>query len=603
MPFSVPSFRRAVLFFLLELCVFFPLIWVVPSAQAAVSACSIRPNPEWTSTDKEVWEIICRGQRATLSAPLKDGSISTSAPIITKQFLEEIIYDFKYKKAIETRGVHITGAQISDPLDINYAFLSYPLALEKCRFNAAVSLRGVRIDGYLSFYGSTFLDDLNLSSMRIDGTLMLEHGTFKNVSIGHSRVQEQILLNHSTFQGSVRMDSIKTGSSVFLDSSTIKDSLDLHASEIGFDVNIKNSTIGMLDLGRSRVHGSVLIEGKDPANPLKEESKTTFKKVILQSAVIDHSVHIIGATITEEFRLGEMRVADPIVIRHTNMSKMCCPIDVTFSDIGGLSLDHLYLPSLDLSETVIRQPLELGLITWNKKATLFLRGTEIKTLIDDAESSWPMTIDLSGFVYSKFAAKPGTKSLSARSTMWINDWLSKQELYTPQPYVQLASVLRSEGQREKAEDILFESKERERSITQDIRTWIWLTAQWIMIGYGYHTILYPSLWAFAFALTGCLMLWRFQNPFKNPGSAPATSFLPLSIQNRFPSSWVIRVNQFFALLIYSLDRFLPAVKLREHFRPEIRPLGWLSYWFHFQQIMGYVVAAFFIAGLSGLIEK
>ena len=602
MPFSIHPSYRAVLFFLLELTFSFQLLWVVVPVAQAGGACPIPPNPEWTSTEKDVWEKLCKGNRATLSTPLKDGSISASAPIITRRFLNEIIHDFKYRKAIETIGVHITGAQINDSLDFYNAFLPYPLALESCRFNKAVSLRMARFDRYLSFLGSTFLDDLNLSSIRIDGTLVLEHGKFKNVNIGHSRVEEQILMKHSIVEGSVRMDSIKTGASVFLHSSTINGSFDLHASEIGFDVNIRDSTVGVLDLSRSRVHGSVLVGEKDQDSPSNQVVKTAFKAVNLNSAVIERGVHILEATIDEQFLLSQMRVTDPVGIGHSNLSKVPT-IDVTYSDFGGLSIDHVYLPSLDLSGTVIHQPLELGLITWNEKATLFLRGTEIKTLIDDANYSWPNTLDLSGFVYSKFAAKPGTNSLSTRPTDWLNNWLSKQLLYTPQPYVQLASVLRSEGQREKADDILFESKERERAITQDIPTWAWLTAQKIMIGYGYHTILYTSLWAFAFALLGCVMLLRFQNPFKIPGCCPASSFLPLPLEKWLPSRWVIVINQFFATLIYSLDRFLPAVKLREHTSPKILPSGWLSYWFHFQQLMGYVVAAFFIAGLSGLIEK
>lgn len=604
MPFTNRPFHRILLYFLFEISLIFliGLGLFAPFAHARGEACLIRPNPEWTSNEKQVWKTLCRGQRAILSTPSIDGSISTTAPIIRKEFLEEILLDFKYKKAIETRGVHITGAQISGPLDLSYASLSYPLDLEYCRFKEAVSLRGVRIDGYLSFYGSTFLVDLNLSSMRVDGTLVLERGTFKSVNIAHSRVQEQILMNASTFQGSVRMDSIKTGATVALRSSTIEGALDLHASDIGFDVSITNSTVGRLDLSRSRVHGSVSFGGKDIDNP-NQDGKAFFEKVSLINAEIENDLSIMSSTIGEEFLLTQIRVHKLVDIKYSNLSKM--PLaDLTFSDIGGLVIDHVYLPSLNLSGTAMHQPMELGLITWNENATLSLRGTEIKILIDDADSSWPNTIDLRGFVYSKaFSVSPGTKTLTARSSDWLKRWLSKQELYAPQPYVQLASVLRSEGHKDKAEEILFESKELERSLTKDIPTWIWLTAQKYLIGYGYRTIYYPILWAFGFALIGCLMLLRFQNPFNNANSSPATSFLPLPIENWLPYGLAALVNQFFATLVYSLDRFLPAVKLRERIHPTILPSGWLSYWFHFQQLMGYVVAAFFIAGLSGLIEK
>ena len=49
-------------------------------------------------------------------------------------------------------------------------------------------------------------------------------------------------------------------------------------------------------------------------------------------------------------------------------------------------------------------------------------------------------------------------------------------------------------------------------------------------------------------------------------------------------------------LVFTCRRFLGR-------RPSIQPSGWLSYWFHFQQLRGYGVTACFIAALSGLIER
>ena len=50
---------------------------------------------------------------------------------------------------------------------------------------------------------------------------------------------------------------------------------------------------------------------------------------------------------------------------------------------------------------------------------------------------------------------------------------------------------------------------------------------------------------------------------------------------------------------YSLDLLLPVVRLREqHYDIDLQ--GRVRYYFYVHQIMGYVLASFLIAGLSGL---
>ncbi len=50
---------------------------------------------------------------------------------------------------------------------------------------------------------------------------------------------------------------------------------------------------------------------------------------------------------------------------------------------------------------------------------------------------------------------------------------------------------------------------------------------------------------------------------------------------------------------YSLDMLLPIIQLRRrHYEVDLR--GIVRYYFYFHQIMGYVLASFLIAGLSGL---
>ena len=54
-----------------------------------------------------------------------------------------------------------------------------------------------------------------------------------------------------------------------------------------------------------------------------------------------------------------------------------------------------------------------------------------------------------------------------------------------------------------------------------------------------------------------------------------------------------------AKLFYSLDMLLPIVQL-ETYHADIVLSGIAKYYFYFQKLMGWVLASFIIAGLSGL---
>lgn len=51
---------------------------------------------------------------------------------------------------------------------------------------------------------------------------------------------------------------------------------------------------------------------------------------------------------------------------------------------------------------------------------------------------------------------------------------------------------------------------------------------------------------------------------------------------------------------YSLDLLLPIIRLREYHYEKVNVKGWARYYFYLHQLMGYLLAYFLIAGLSGL---
>jgi len=52
-------------------------------------------------------------------------------------------------------------------------------------------------------------------------------------------------------------------------------------------------------------------------------------------------------------------------------------------------------------------------------------------------------------------------------------------------------------------------------------------------------------------------------------------------------------------IAFSFDMLLPIVKLRDyHYTVDLK--GWARYYFYFHKLMGYLLASFLIAGLTGL---
>jgi hypothetical protein len=263
-------------------------------------------------------------------------------------------------------------------------------------------------------------------------------------------------------------------------------------------------------------------------------------------------------------------------------------ITLIFARIGGnLDVSISELPSLDLAGTQVRGEFALGseqhpAVRWRKGAKLTLRNTEVGA-VQDRLDAWPDKLDLEGFSYHRlggFAA--GSKDdMAARNIAWFKAWLAKHNSYSPQPYEQLAGVLLKAGHKEKANAILYESKERDRreGSGRAWREWLWLWVLKLSIGYGYGSVFWHIfVWTFGFTAFGEVVL-------RVTGQDAAKGL----------ATWPERI-------FFSLDMFLPVIHLREaHYKIDIE--GWARYWFFFHKFMGFFFASLLVAALSGLTPK
>jgi hypothetical protein len=253
------------------------------------------------------------------------------------------------------------------------------------------------------------------------------------------------------------------------------------------------------------------------------------------------------------------------------------PLDLIFSHMDELELGaSTFHRDVDITGAQIKHDLLLGSPSiarpnWPGSA-LILRNTTLDA-IQDLSNAWPARVDLNGFTYRSLGGihEGGTDRMLDRSVQWFKDWLAKGR-YSPQPYEQLATRLQSEGRPEAARDIRYTSKHLERPQAGFARR-LWLGMLDWFIGYGYH-LQRALFWVAGFLIAGIAVL-------------------RISGEGR-------RYNMPFGIA-YSFDMLLPIVRLREkHYQIDLK--SWARYYFYAHKIMGYVLASFLIAGLSGLVK-
>jgi hypothetical protein len=166
-----------------------------------------------------------------------------------------------------------------------------------------------------------------------------------------------------------------------------------------------------------------------------------------------------------------------------------------------------------------------------------------------------------------------------RQATWFIGWLAVDRPYTPQPYHQLANVMRAAGYPEKANTILYAGKQRElQEAWKKGNFWRAFGLQWLKwtIGFGLGYRFFRAVyWVLLLTLIGVLAL----------------QYSPTNLGLTFPAQFA-----------FSLDQLLPIIKLDES-HADISLSGWPCYYFYVHKIMGYILASFVVAGLAGVTRK
>lgn len=519
--------------------------------------------------------------------------------VLRPAFLESILLHEPYVGALTHRGIRIKGAWFIDPLDLSEATLTKPLGLYGCRFDKEVILSHLETPYWISLGGSAFNSTLSMHRLQVGGSLRLnKRASFHEVQLSGAIIGDVLDIQGSTFADTLDMNSLHVGTNLLMNDSSKFQAVTLSGANIEGEVAMKGSSFSStLFMTGMQVHGSIFME------------KASFAKVDFRGARIDGQVIMVGSTFSDTLDMEGLHVGDTLNLRRAQVTKDE-EVHLTFAKIdSNLDISGSLLPSLDLTGTQVKGEFRLSSnkdssVKWREGAQLVLRNTEVGSL-QDQQDAWPNQVVLEGFTYNRLGGLEGDgeSDLTRRDIRWVKEWLAKQQPFSPQPYEQLANVFLKVGHKEKAAAVLYESKERERTEVASRLDWLWLSLLKIFIGYGYHTIFCITLWVFVFTGIGTILLRISRdNPF-NSIWGNTSAVIPSMAYNYFPRSVASCVENYFPLISYSFDRFLPIIRLRESHYTKTELRGWLAYYFYFHQLMGFVLASLLIASITGLTTK
>ncbi len=564
----------------------------------------IPPHPDWSDAEKWVWEKICNGEIADFNIGKKyggkldpkkneiwnDANQNAQKRVLTSIFLETILTKEPYKSALTRRGVRIIGAWFKEEVDLTNADIDHELCLVKSRFDYGLDFNYLKTSSLISLQGSTFKGKVSMDKMHVNSYLVMSDGAVfegEVILIG-AKVGGQLPMVGSTFKSKVNMANLRVNSDLFVSNGAVfEGEVILIGAKVDGQLAMGGSTFkGKVDMNSLEVDGSLLMHAAE----IKKEGKTisiptVFEgDVILIGAKVGGQLEMGGSTFKGKMNMDSLQVGSHLLMRNAKF-ETGEGIYLLVSQISG-NLDisnSKKIPSLDLTGATIKGEFSLGSemlphAEFQKGATLTLRNTETGAL-QDLEKSWEgLKLELTGFTYKRLGGyAAGEKhSMATRGVDWMKGWLARQEHYSPQPYEQLAKVLRESGHKGKADDILFVKKDREWGEALGVNgfKYIWMYIQRETIGYGFriHYLLRPVIFMVVLGV----------------------SILFLSKQGDFVS-----VAEGVS---YTLDRLLPIINLDKKFL-DIPLEGFPRYYFYFHQIIGWFLASILIAGLSGITKK
>jgi hypothetical protein len=592
-------------------------------------------HPEWTH--HPLW---LAGARIVGLLDLEGATLTRPLRLEDCLFEQRVVLRDVVAGTIELPGCHVPG------LDAQNLQTRGDLRLDRgLTANGQVVLAGAHIGGQLNCGGSFFAErdgpailadqlvvDGNLLcnkgftatgavrfvGARVGGQFVCRGGTFNNPG-GHSleadnlTVQGNLLLtNGFTANGAVRLPSAYVGGLLSCGGGTFN-------NPSGYALDAPNLTVGgsMFCNNGLAAYGAVNLRSAAIAGQLTCDGGTFTNRggVALNAAHLRVNGDLLcGQRFSSE---GEVNLMYAQVA-----GRLDCT-DGMFNHPGGTALEGTQLRvdgdvllrsgfsasgSVSLSGARIGGQLDADGGTFETAASdfaivlertevaqaIYLRPSRLSGQVDlanasagawhDARHTWPDRVRLHGFRYEAIDAEPPV-AIGQRL-----EWLRRDpEGFSPQPYEQLASALRRQGNDHDARAVLINAQWRRRLT---VNSWadrvllpvrfVWSLLLRITLGYGYKPwrILLPIAALYAFG-------WWWFDRAEAHGHIVAAQGAGRHVD--------------FHAGLYTADVLAPGVSLGV--RDDFVALGHIEWWTSAYAIAGWLLLALFIAGLAGVFKR
>ncbi|MGA3164726.1 MAG: hypothetical protein ABSF14_01265 [Terriglobia bacterium] len=453
------------------------------------------------------------------------------------------------RKVFTAEGeVRLPGAQIGGNLDCSGGTFRNPPQARVPLSGDALSADGAVIKGDV-FLRDEFIakGEVRLAGAQIGGDLDCAGGTFKNPP------QEDV-------DGS--------GEALSADGANVKGNVFLRDRFIAE---------GEVRLPGARIGGNLECRGGEFKNPPKRDVAGSGKALSADRVNVEGGVLLSDGFAAE----GEVGLSGAQI-----GSDLSC-WGGTFSELivqGAKIAGHLLLAR----------------VRGDAKGKIDLTNASADALLDD-EVSWPAAGNLrvDGFVYGRISVGPTDAETRLK-------WLALQPEFKPQPYSQLAKVLREAGHARGARRVLYEMERRrreaeDRSVFSRLISWAFKTT----LGYGY----YPQRGAVVGLVFLIAMGWCFFRQGYFAGAVVPTdkgAYYWFRDHGRPPDHY-----QRFTAFIYSFENSVPLFNLgqKDLWTPDPSPRGsrrWSDFLRGFrwgQIVLGWLLSTLFVAGVTGVVRR
>ncbi len=539
----------------------------------------VRPELlRWLMTDPDATKFIdpkgIRIWSVSIPAPLDLQGCTIPHPV---HFLWSTVEAELALFAAEVKGLFIFGGTLRKGLLADGITVHGPVFIKGAKSDGAIHLTGAEIDKNIDMSGTELTGSgitLALDGARIRGSGFMHNG-FR--SSGEVRMLNAHVGGDLGFNGAILT---ATDRALSLDKVAVEGNVSLAKwSHPDGSVNVFHSD-GSVNLLAAQIRGDLDCDGADLAatgislNLATAEIRghvylrNGFKsrgQLHMHSAKIGNSVDLSGARLTEAVSavfLQEATVRGTISIcdEFSSFGR----VEVQSAHIeGNLVCDGCKLAALYCANMTLKGDLQWTGIQDSKSTSLWLNGATIKSLRDERES-WPSPggLHLDGLQYEELTLHSARTEINRQKNelgpehpLKVKDrveWLQLQppsDQAEPQPWMQLAALLKTKGDDDGAKQIIFELRRAQvKATNKAMRVWnIWFARLqqqplWVLIPIVLTT-----------SLATCLFWVASVRGAMAPTSKEA--YVGWSTGSRIDAAYP-QFNPF----IYSLENDLPLVK-------------------------------------------